>query len=185
MDRQSSFTSTLFIRRLLFWVSLIVLSTIGCDSADPFEREPEPLIQTDALSYTLEQASGGLMVEIPYTYENLTGGPVYHSNCNGAFSISLERFEANTWKAAWYPFRQTCLSPPIEIREGEIWETSLLVWGAPPNTNTDPAFDVVDPTGVYRIVWNEALSSYQDQYPFGQIIDLEHRISNRFQLKTE
>lgn len=58
----------------------------------------------------------------------------------------------------------------------------LRVWGAPPGSRTVPAFSDEDPQGIYRLVWIDALSSFQDRLPFGDQIPLQHRISNRFSL---
>ena len=44
-------------------------------------------------------------------------------------------------------------------------------------------FDADDPSGTYRIVWSGALSSYDENgAPFGDVIPLKARISNRFAL---
>jgi hypothetical protein len=54
------------------------------------------------------------------------------------------------------------------------------VFGAYPNTNVVPKFFATIP-GTYRIVWTDALSSYQDGGgPFGTQLPFEQRVSNRF-----
>jgi hypothetical protein len=127
----------------------------------------------------------GLATEIPYVFHNRTGAPVFLVNCNGAFALTLERLEGDQWKVAWGPFLPLCLSPPIVIEAGARFADTLHVWGSPPNQNSAPSFDVADPSGTYRLVWNAALSSFQDRLPFGEPIPLSYRVSNLFTLGVE
>jgi hypothetical protein len=60
---------------------------------------------------------------------------------------------------------------------------TVHVWGALPGSNSYPQFDVRDPRGTYRIVWEDAVSRYDDSLPAGYQIPLEARISNRFALR--
>lgn len=53
-------------------------------------------------------------------------------------------------------------------------------------SNVLPQFADAVPAGIYRIVWNAALSSYQDEtFPFGSPIDLDQRVSNVFEIRVE
>ena len=122
-------------------------------------------------------------MEIPYVFTNRTGGPVYLVNCRGAFALHLEREDDGAWRTAWVPVLQLCLSLPIVIETNTTFVDTLEVWGAPAGSNTYPQFDADDPSGTYRIVWDNALSSFQDSYPFGPQIPLDARISNPFTLR--
>ena len=144
-----------------------------------------PLLQTDVLTYELVWDDLGFMVSIPYAFTNRTGGSVYLENCSGAFALHLEREDGGDWHSAWAPVLPACLSSPIVIEEDELWVDTLKVWGGLPGSNFRPQFDVADPAGRYRIVWDEALSSFQDGLPFGSPLPLAERVSNAFQLTTE
>jgi hypothetical protein len=159
---------------------------LGCDTATGLSDD-ERLIQTESLVYELHPDWIGLSAEIPYTFTNRTGRTVYLGNCNGAFSILLEREDEDGWKTAWAPWRQTCLSSPIVIEAHTVFHDTLHVWGAPADgTNVSPHFDQDDPSSVYRIVWGTGLWSYDESGPpFGTLIRLDWRVSNRFTLQRE
>jgi hypothetical protein len=161
----------------------LVVWALGCDTSTALTRDPDPPIQTEALVYELRQDALGLGTEISYVFENRTGAPVYVVNCNGAFALRLERWSAGEWAPSWGPFLNQCLSPPIVINAGATLADALHVWGATPGSNTYPQFETSDPSGVYRIVWLAALSSFQNRLPFGPEIPLEFRVSNEFRLE--
>ena len=166
-------------------LTLICVVVLACDTFYGPSDNGDPLIQTDALEYQLTPDWVGLRVEIPYTFTNRTGDRVYLVNCNGSFSIHLEREQDGEWKHAWSPVHNLCLSPPIVVEPNGTFSDTLNVWGAPPDSlHIGPSFDVADPSGVYRIVWGTGLWSFQsDTLPFGPLIPLEWRISNHFTLR--
>ena len=146
-------------------------------------RESEPLIQTDALRYELRKTDVGVEVEILYTFTNRTGATVFIVNCGGAFAITLQKEESGRWVDAWGALIPACLSPPININVGELFSAVLSVFGGDLDKNIHPVFKDENATGVYRIAWHDALSSYSDRgYPFGDDLQLAYRISNRFAL---
>ena len=159
------------------------LAGFGCESSTGLARDSERLIQTESLAYDLRSDGPGLGVEIGYVFTNRTGAPVYLVNCGGGFGLHLEREVEGVWRFAWGPILPLCLSPPIVIESNATFADTLRVWGAPPGSNTYPQFDVEDPSGIYRIVWDAALSSFQDSVPLGPQIPFEARISNRFTLR--
>jgi hypothetical protein len=165
------------LRCIALLVALMSLN--GCDSPTAVQT---PLLQTDAPSYTLVRSANGFETEIRYVFTNRTGGAVYLVNCQGSYGLLLERYDGEKWKPAWSPVIPACLSLPIVIARGETFAASLRVWGARPGQSAHPQFDRADPSGTYRIVWTDALSSYQDHLPFGAEIPLESRMSNSFKL---
>ena len=177
-----------------FVLAIVLLGLTACTTTP--EPQPEPTtgnepMQTESSSYILRTEDRRLRVEIPYTYENRTGGHVYLVNCNGAIRLRLERATHSGWRMAWSPFEQDCLSPPIVIDPGSTFDHTLVVDAGVYSSNVHPKFDIGNPSGIYRIVWTEALSSfdshnrYSSQHPFGPPIPLEARISNPFRLKLE
>lgn len=168
------------------WAALgLLLGIYACGSGTDLPRDVEPLLQTESLEYELSAGSIALSTEIPYSFENRTGGVVYLVNCNGHFALVLQRLEGEQWVTAWGPVLNDCLSPPIVIAQGEVFADTVHVWGALPGTNAYPRFDVAQPAGVYRILWVDALASFQDHLPFGPQVPEEYRISNRFFLVTD
>ena len=157
----------------------------GCDSILSPDDGVVPPIRTDALEYRLEVWNEDwLATEISYTFENRTGGPVYIPNCRGDFHLTLHRHHRGNWETtAWGNTVNGCLSPPIVIDAGETFSDTLRVAGGLPGTNAGPTWDQWDPSGTYRIVWPQALSSYEDEHPHGPTIPLEHRVSNAFVLQ--
>ena len=121
--RKDSVTSSGHAQFLLIVPALLN----GCLSATGLPDPP--LLETDALTYELVRDDPGLMVSIPYTFTNRTGGPVYLVNCLGGSGLHLEREDRGDWHPAWSPVLLDCLSPPIVIEEDEVWVDTLEVWG--------------------------------------------------------
>lgn len=167
--------------------AVAVASTVlGCTASLLGPDDEGAPIRTDATEYALEPESGGLGTEIAYTFTNVTGADVYVVNCNGAFALHLERQVGDEWEVAWVPAIPQCLSQPIVIEPGERSEHTLHVWAALPGEEIYPQWDTPDLDGVYRIVWTDALTSFDgSDYPFGEDIPLEARVSNGFRLEVE
>lgn len=126
-----------------------------------------------------------MSTEIPYVYENRSGGPVYLVNCAGSFDHHLERRTDEGWKRAWTPILKACLSAPIVVTAGATFQDTIRVYAAAFGSRAGPQFDVADPSGTYRIVWTGAVSSYdRNAWPFGPPLPLEQRVSNRFTLQV-
>ncbi len=165
---------------------LILSAFIGCNNAETPERDLGLFLQTDASLYTLAHQNDGLTTEISYTYDNQTGEAVYLVNCNGAFLLKIEREHEGVWSPIWWPILNECLSPPIIIDAGETYNGKLTLWGALPGSDIGPQFESEPGAGNYRLVWIDALTSFQDDtYPFGEQLPLSQRVSNTFQLEIE
>jgi hypothetical protein len=148
-------------------------------------RETAPLFQTGSLSYTLVAGSHGYEGEIDVRFTNRTAGTVFFVNCSGATSLSLEKRILGAWVAVWTPVLQHCLSQPITVPPGGTYDSRIGVFGGYPGSNAWPQFVVTNVAGSYRLVWHDALRSYQDRLPFGVPLALEHRVSNRFELQSQ
>lgn len=164
--------------------------SVEMPSGSPTERlgelgEGNEPIGTESDHYELRREDDWLRADISYKFTNRTGGPVYLVNCNRGFVLQLERLTDSGWQRAWSPAQNDCLSPPIVIDPGSTFDHTLKVVAGLPGTNMHPQFDVEDPSGIYRIVWIDALSSFDaEKRPFGSQIPLEERISNPFRLGT-
>lgn len=154
----------------------------GPDSIEPPTRDATALFQTDSLMYTLRANDVGYAGTIGIRFTNRTGGTTYFVNCKGASMVRLEKFMGDAWVTTWAPIMQSCLSQPITVASGDAYESNLSVFGGYPDNNVVPKFFGSIP-GIYRIVWTDALSSYQDSDgPFGTQLPFEQRVSNRFVL---
>jgi len=147
------------------------------------DRDPTPLLQTEALSYLLERTELGYRATIPWTFRNETGAPVYLEHCDGDVRPLLEMDRDGLWFPAWEPYRDACASPPIVIQPGATWADTLELFGAPPQSNVMPVFVFPEIEGVYRLVWPRAYATYDRLAGVpGELLPLEQRVSNRFVL---
>jgi len=176
------------VPRGLLCASAMVLSTFGCEPMSPPGIEDTALV-TDGTSFRLERevAAGHVWysTRIPYSFTNRTGSKVYLPNCRDGFDLSLQMKEAGEWDHIWSPILLDCLSPPIVIEPGEEYETILTVSGCLSGNCAPRLVLPPDPSTPVRILWGRALSSYDpDGPPWGELIPLEERVSNRFTLQV-
>jgi hypothetical protein len=176
---------TLRLRSLaLLGASLLVG---GCDSSptltDP--AEPDPLLQTGALEYVLEPTSGAAHeVVIPYAFTNRTGAAVSIQNCDGIFSLGLERKTSDGWVRSWSSTLVLCQSAPIVIAPGESYHDFVTVRAAPPTARSGMEIPLESAEGVYRIVWDRPLTGFQLGSPqSGTVLAKEQRVSNAFTME--
>jgi hypothetical protein len=164
----------------------LAVDTITVTVAVPsVDRDQFALFQTDSLHYRLSAKSHGYEGRIAYTFTNRTQAPVYIVNCNGITSLWMEKWIDGRWMPAWSPVIPACLSPPIVVQPNATYNAGIFVFSGYPGTRSHPQFSVPVITGVYRVVWKDVLSSYQDRaYPFGAPIPLEMRVSNRFVIEA-
>ncbi|HSG07790.1 MAG TPA: hypothetical protein VLA36_05520 [Longimicrobiales bacterium] len=137
-------------------VPAAALVLAACRPAPTVERDPAPLLQSDALAYELRRDDVGYSTRIPYTFRNETGGDVVLPNCNGDTRPMLQKERDGRWYDAWEPFMDRCLSPAVVIRAGGTFTDTLDVFGAPPGSNVLPTFVFPEVEGVYRLFWVQA-----------------------------
>lgn len=152
------------------------------------ERSADPamaaLFRTDSVAYTLRARDNGYAATIGVTFTNRTSDTTYFVNCNGAVGVSLEKLIDGNWRNAWSPVLPACLSRPIAVAPGATRSMPIELFGGFPGSNVYPQFAVAEISGIYRAVWNSAVTRYQDQLPFGEPLPLAQRTSNRFTLQT-
>jgi hypothetical protein len=183
------------MRDRCFVVGIVIGGVVACGSPTPDEpiasgpdpiesptRDANALFQTDSLMYTLRGNDVGYAGTISIRFTNRTGGTAYFVNCKGETMLRLEKLVGDAWITTWAPIIQSCLSQPITVASGGAYESKIAVFGGYPDNNFVPKFSGTIP-GIYRIVWTDALSSYQDTGgPFGTQLPFEQRVSNRFAL---
>jgi hypothetical protein len=152
------------------------------------ERTADPamsaLFRTDSVAYTLRARDNGYAAVIGVKFTNRTSDTTYFTNCNGAVGVSLEKLTDGNWRNAWSPVMPACLSPPIAVAPGATRMMPIELFAGFPGGTAYPQFAVAEITGIYRAVWNSAVTRYQNQLPFGEPLPLAQRISNRFTLRA-
>jgi len=163
----------------------LLLGLAACEGGVFAPESTDPPIRTTADEYVLETTSIGWQTEISFLYANRSDGPYYLVNCGGSYFFRLEKLVEDRWVFAWGPVLPLCLSPVIRIDAGATFADTLGIFGGFPGTNFSPKFQMTNPEGLYRIVVEAALSSYdEDARPFGPPIPREQRVSNEFRLVT-
>src|SRR5215216_5973964 len=174
-------------------LAISALSALTCSRpAEPAnERETLPSrdlaapIQTDTTSYVLVRKDRGWQTEIPFRFKNVAEDTLYIINCNGAFTVALERKVREEWRLFWSAIINGCFSPPITIAPGDTLFTPWIVWGAAPAGNAGPAFADTTFDGVYRLVWQNILFHYDPQRSaLGDSVPVRYRVSNDFVLRV-
>lgn len=157
----------------------------GCGTATGPQDLDAPPIRTSAAEYTLERDDWGWRAQIPYTFVNRTGEDVYLTNCRGGFALRLDRWDEDEgeWVMAWSPTLLMCLSPPIVIPAGDVFQDTIRLFAAHPDRNAGPKFESDEVGGTYRIVWIAASHGYVEGEGRGEPIPLEYRVSNPFVLR--
>ncbi len=145
-------------------------------------RDTAAFFQTDSLDYTLRTGSLGYSAVIGAAFSNRSSATAFIVNCAGATQVALEKLIDDQWLPVWLAINPLCLSSPITVPKDGSYRTQINIFGGYPGTNTQPKFTIVDPSGVYRAVWGDVLSSYEPTSPFGEPLPLAARTSNRFRL---
>lgn len=152
------------------------------------ERAADPvmsaLFRTDSVAYTLRARDNGFETRIGVTFTNRTSDTTYFVNCNGSVGVSLEKMIDGNWRNAWSPVMPACLSPPIAVAPGATRSMPIELFAGFAGSNVYPQFAVAEISGIYRAVWNSAVTGYQSQLPFGEPLPLAQRTSNRFTLRV-
>ncbi len=169
------------IRRSALACALSVL--LSC--AGPFAPDPEtgPPFVTSESTYVLRPTQDGVTVDIAFKFVNRTGAAIFVLNCNRITSLHLEQGVGGVWTFAWAGAVPDCLSPPIELRVGDVFSDTLHVFAGDPSGPVEPKFEVHPVTGRYRLVWNALFWSPEDAtFPYGAEIAKELRTSEPFEI---
>jgi hypothetical protein len=143
--------------------------------AAPVERKP---VETDRPRDVLQEGPFGPETTIVSTYTAPAEHDVYLLNCNGGFSVGLQRQAGDQWEHVWAPGMNACMSPPIVIRAGESHQTTIVVDSGADAAVSSRQSDTKIGTGTYRVIWHGLLGSFDpNASPPGTDLPVEQRVS--------
>lgn len=139
---------------------------------------PRAPVQTDRARYAMQEGPYGPETTIVSTFTAPATHDVYIMNCNGAFSVGLQRPEGDGWKHVWAPGMNACMSAPIVIRAGESHQATIVVDSGADASVSSRHTETKIGTGTYRVIWHGLLGSYApDTSPPGTDLPVEQRVS--------
>jgi hypothetical protein len=153
---------------------LAPLDGIGSDGAlgRTIERDTTAPVQTDSLvQHLTRQGPQSYSVDIPFRFRNDTGKTISVVNCHGGLNMTLEKRIDGAWETFYQPELLMCLSPPIQIAPGQIYQDQFGIYGTVPGTNAWPQFASAELDGEYRLVWGNLVHDYDpNQSGFGSTV---------------
>jgi len=158
------------------------LSNGGSPSIRPAKA---PAIRTAGRRYLLNDSAGIVRLTIPFTYRNETGRTVYLPTCRGVQPPRLEKLVGDRWIVAYAPIVSFCQDVPLAIGPGDRFDYTMRIIAGMPGTTLVPRFIVSEVPGTYRVLW-EVFAGVEgnprDPVPVKDLLPLEHRVSNPFEL---
>ena len=175
-------------------IAAIALTSAAVGSCGgPFDVDEDllPLLRTDRTEYVFApygNSMGGMRVDVPYTFVNLTDATVYVGGCNGLISPIWDRWIDGEWVQFYRlgPVEYLSGNGDIAIRPGEtLADTAFAIWGAP---NSPVGGHVYTPgvlEGEYRLRWRPAGSPLCGGVEAEDVELLPERllVSNTFRLR--
>ena len=166
------------------FTAVFLAAGAACGPRETSLIEESTLFRTDSSSYTLRPDNIGYSALINVEYTNSTPDTVYFINCNGVTGVTFEKLVDSTWKMAWLPGMNACLSAPIVVPPGSKRQFPTHAFARRTGEAQSGEFTIDDAPGTYRIVWPHTVASYQSSPPFGDSLPLTQRVSNRFVLRV-
>lgn len=183
-------------RSLLSIISvLLVLSLSACRQAAVAPQLPaddDAPITTDRERYTPEDFGNYVIYTIEISYTNTTGKSVYLVPCSDTPpppAYQLERFDGGKWHFNYLP---TCRTGPIdvpatEVEPGEGFTSTLTLrvyTVRTPEDYGDPLLGTDIMAGVNRFAFFIVASVNDEGGSNGNLLPLEERVSNAFELRA-
>ena len=149
----------------------------------PGSADRGPAIETDRTVYELLPGPVGHEARIFARFR--ASRDVFITHCNGAISWGLQRLVAGRWVDAWGAETNGCLSPPIELRAGQVRADTLMLVSrndVPRGRGTVQA--KIEP-GTYRVAWYGVLTAFDPEArPFGPELPIEERVSGPITIRA-
>ena len=172
-------------------ILLIVL--LACTKPEPppppTELKPAPPVvqlpvRTDRARYVMGEGPFGPETKIVTTFTAPKDKPLYLMNCNGQFSIGLQRLEGERWVYAWSVEMNACLSEPIVIPAGGTRAGSMTVASGVDALVSSRRTERKVGAGTYRAAWHGLYTSFDVKArPWGEELPLEQRVSAPFTIE--
>jgi hypothetical protein len=163
---------------------LIAVLLVSCSDPLDVDVGSDPLIQTNASTYTITKRDNLLEVSIPYRFENRLSQTIYLQSCLGTLAPVLERKFGDEWRTEWSQGDHCANDSPFLLAPGAVYVDTFRIHAHPFGDEREPQFRSRDVTGIHRIQWSRALRSWDDRSsPRGEQVPLRHRVSNEFQLQ--
>jgi hypothetical protein len=151
----------------------------------PVRPAKAPAIRTASRRYLLNDSAGIVRLTIPFTYRNETGRTVYLPTCRGVQPPRLEKLVGDRWIVAYAPIVSFCQGVPFAIEPGASFDYTMRIVAGMPGTTFVPRFIVSDVPGTYRVLW-EVFAGVEgnprEPVPVKDLLPMEHRVSNPFEL---
>ena len=167
-----------------FLAAAFLGAAAACGTEETSRTGESTLFRTDSNSYTLRPDDIGYSALINVEFTNGTEDTVYFANCNGVTGVTFEKLVDSTWKIAWLPGMNACLSAPIVVAPGARRGFPTHAFAARRDRVQSGELTIADAPGTYRIVWPYTVVSYQSSPPLSDSLPLRYRVSNRFMLQA-
>lgn len=185
--------------RRRFRSGLLVLALLavfaGCRQ-EPVEPalpvDEDAPITTDRERYTSEDFGNYVTYTIEVSYTNTTDESIYLLPCSGTPpppARQLERFDGGQWQFNYRPFCRTGPGPvpatEVEPNEGFTADLILDIYTTrTPENYGYPLLGTDIMTGVNRFVFDIVASVDENGVANGDLLPLEQRVSNAFELRA-
>lgn len=149
-------------------------------------------ITTDALRYTPEDLGDYVRYTVEVSYTNTSEKSVYLVPCSDTPpppAYQLERFDGGEWRFNYLPTCRTGPTPipATEVKSGEGFTTDLTLevyTARTPENYGDPLLGTDIMAGVNRFALYIAASVDDEGYAVDDLLPLEQRVSNAFELRA-
>ena len=175
----------LSVRPVLALLAVPAVLLAACDGVTLPDIGDDALLETDRHAYVLVEDGAPFTTQIPYTFHNTTGRTVSLVNCNGYIGPALQKWDDGEWVAGWAATENLCLSAPVEIAPGEVFEDTLHVYAYGYGGRISPQFTTPDVEGTYRLAWYRARIDYDLDSGNGSPLPASPPVSNPFRLQVE
>jgi hypothetical protein len=183
-------------RYSLFTTLVVLVFTLGAcrqEAVVPaLPVDADAPITTDRERYTPEDFGNYVTYTIEVSYTNTTDESVYLVPCSGTPpppARQLERFDGGQWQFNYRPFCRTGPGPvpatEVEPNEGFTADLILDIYTTrTPENYGYPLLGTDIMTGVNRFVFDIVASVDENGVANGDLLPLEQRVSNAFELRV-
>lgn len=166
------------------WAMVTALAVAACSSIAEPDRDESAPIQTDRLSYTINQSGRAGFYATPpieLTLTNISGGPAFLTRGARELELVLEGLEDGEWVPKYSGVYADGGTGVLRLEPGEKAVFNTTIEGFLPGIcSCAPILNLED--GVYRFrIFQGYVDSFDEElWETGEELPLEFRVSNRF-----